>query len=71
MNRQGPTVALSAEGTEVWRGSLRQFLDDNDMGHESVPGIAAQLRRYGNAIVGGGAAGEFRLRLAHLRRQPR
>jgi len=72
MKRQGPTVVLvTADGIEIWRGPLRRFVDDNDMGRTALRSIAAQLRRYANAVVGGGAVGDFRLDLEAVDRLAR
>lgn len=57
----GPKVRVLHNGAELWRGSIRQFYRNNDMDSEAARDIHAQLRRYGNANVGGGAAGDFTL----------
>ena len=57
--KPGAHVILRDKDAEFWRGPLRALLRDNDMGRESARGIVAQLRRYGNALIGGGASGEF------------
>ena len=69
MNEQAPQSGASrtvkailsdSEGV-IWRGTLRQFYRDNNMDRTAVRDIHAQLRRYGDANVGGGAAGDLKL----------
>lgn len=59
-SRTVKAILSDSEGV-IWRGTLRQFYRDNDMTREQAKDIHAQLRRYGDANVGGGAAGDFRL----------
>ena len=56
-----PIVRLIDKAGEIWRGSVRQFYRDNDMGRVTARGIHKQLRSYGDANVGGGACSDFRL----------
>jgi len=63
MNRQGPTVVLYDERRRLWQGPLRAFLDNNDLDASAARDIGKQLRRYGNAAVGGGSSGAFVLRV--------
>ena len=69
MKRIPRVVLTDATGLELWAGSLHGFFRSNDLELESARGIVAQLRPRPDtghlepAIVGGGAAGEFRLLL--------
>jgi hypothetical protein len=60
----GPKVRVLHNGQELWRGPIRDFYRSNDMDSAAAHDIHKQLRKYGDAIVGGGAAADFMLVLS-------
>jgi hypothetical protein len=62
-SRSVKAILSDSEG-EIWRGTLRQFYRDNNMDRAAARDIHAQVRRYGDANVGGGASGDFKLLLS-------
>lgn len=56
-------VTIHGDGT-VWRGSLREFLRVNEYSLADAKILITKLRQKRRAVIGGGAAPAFRVRLS-------